>query len=137
MELLLCREACGLHSTPGKLYIDGVYFCETLEDLDRKLEAGGEKVYGQSAIPRGSYTVVLDYSQRFKTIMPHVMDVPGFTGIRIHSGNVAADTDGCVLVGVARGGKDRILNSRAAFAKLMVLLEDAFMRGEDIVLRVE
>ena len=81
----------------GKLYVDGSYFCDTLEDFVRP--EGSPKVYGKTAIPYGEYKVVMSFSNRFQRIMPEILDVPGFTGIRIHSGNTDADTSGCVLLG--------------------------------------
>ena len=71
----------------GKLFIDGRYFGETLEDTDREIEKGGVKVYGESAIPRGRYPVIVSMSRRFGREMPEVLDVPQFSGIRIHGGN--------------------------------------------------
>ena len=87
MNLTLYRHTYSSVSTIGDLFIDGQYFCKTLEDTDRKLECDGEKVYGKTAIPRGAYNVIIDWSPRFKRELPHVLDVPGFEGIRIHSGN--------------------------------------------------
>lgn len=85
--------------TIGKLYIDGAYFCDTLEDKDRGLEESMpiEKIMFLkkphiTAIPTGTYTVILNYSNRFKRIMPLVMNVKGFAGIRIHAGNTSEDT---------------------------------------------
>ena len=136
MEMKLQRDICGPTCTEGTLYVDGVQFCYTMEDTDRRLESGEtKKIQNFTAIPRGRYSVVLNYSNRFQKIMPPVLDVPGFAGIRIHSGNTAEDTEGCILVGSARG-EHRVLNSRAVFAKLMVLLEDAHRRDEPITLTV-
>ncbi len=137
MDLRLVRDSCGPTCTQGSLYVNGVFACYTLEDVDRKLEEAGKgKIYGETAIPRGKYKVVLDYSQRFKRIMPHVLGVPGFSGIRIHPGNTIADTDGCILVGVVRAGNS-VLNSKTAYERLMILLEDATARDEDLTLEVE
>lgn len=136
MKLRLVRGVCAEGYTEGQLYIDSVWFCFTLEDQDRKLECGGEKVHGQTCVPRGAYKVVIDFSNRFQQLMPRLVDVPGFTGIRIHAGNVAADTDGCVLVGTARAD-GRVMNSRMAYHRLMILLEDALDRGEAIDMAIE
>ena len=90
----------------GRLYINGVYFCDTLEDTDRGLsdtmteeDIKEMKVYGQTAIPTGIYTVLLTYSPKYKKVMPLINNVKGYSGIRIHSGNTAKDTEGCLLVG--------------------------------------
>jgi dynactin complex subunit len=81
--------------TIGKMYVDGVYECYTLEDVVRN----GTKVLGKTAIPIGEYKLIVDASVRFKQDMPHILNVPDFTGVRIHSGNTSADTDGCILLG--------------------------------------
>jgi len=97
--------------TISKLYIDDVYFCDTIEDVVRSLPfkcpntSKGleckckEKVYSKTAIPGGTYKVILSYSNRFKKILPEVLNVPHFLGIRIHSGNTAEDSAGCIIVG--------------------------------------
>ena len=82
----------------GKLYIDGVYFCDTLEDTVRDLNKNGvfdngeKKIYGKTAIPYGTYNVKWTYSNKFKKYMPLIENVPSFAGIRIHAGNSSADT---------------------------------------------
>lgn len=136
MKLKLVRDDMQPGCTLGKLYIEDAYFCETLEDTDRKLECGGEKVHGETAIPRGTYKVVINWSNRFKRELPQVLDVPGFEGIRIHGGNFPADTLGCVLVG-SRRRDGSILNSRATLEKLMAHLEAAYDEGDSVVLVVE
>ena len=97
--------------TVGRLYIDGVYFCYTLEDVVRQ----GAKVDGQTAIPTGTYNVIINHSNRFNRDLPLLENVPNFTGVRIHSGNTDKDTDGCILLGQTYAGQDFIGNSKAAF----------------------
>lgn len=97
--------------TVGRLYIDDVYFCYTLEDKVRQ----GEKVNGQTAIPNGTYSVIIDLSTRFGKQLPHILNVPNFTGVRIHPGNTSKDTEGCILLGKTYDGKDFIGNSKATF----------------------
>jgi hypothetical protein len=99
--------------TVGKLYINGVYECFTLEDAVRN----GTKIIGKTAIPIGTYKVIIDASTRFKQDMPHILNVPDFTGVRIHAGNTSADTEGCILVGTSWNGKDFIGNSKIAYKK--------------------
>ncbi len=99
--------------TVGKMYVDGVYECYTLEDAVRN----GTKVIGKTAIPIGTYKLIIDASTRFKQDMPHILDVPDFTGVRIHAGNTSADTDGCILLGSSWAGKDFIGNSKIAYKK--------------------
>lgn len=112
MDIKLRRFEFGTNYTIGKLYVDDVYFCFTLED---KVRPDGEKIDGQTAIPYGTYTVTIDMSTRFGRLMPHVLNVPGFDGIRIHTGNTDADTEGCILLGTTWAGKDFVGNSKFAF----------------------
>ncbi len=121
MKLTLTRRVFTPKSTTGDLSIDGVFFCYTLEDVVRP---EGEKVYGQTAIPAGNYKVVLDYSQKFGKTMPHLLDVPDFVGVRIHSGNTDKDTDGCILLGYAKD-TDVIYRSKEAFQDLYPKLDEA------------
>jgi hypothetical protein len=98
MELNLYRHTYntkGDENIIGDLFIDDVFFCHTLEDKKR---ADGLKVFGETAIPAGVYNVAVTRSNRFKRLMPLIMDVPMFSGIRIHGGNTSKDTHGCPLV---------------------------------------
>ena len=119
MKLRLERFEYGSTYTIGKFYIDGVYHSFSLEDVVRK----GEKVNGQTAIPTGTYSVIIDVSNRFKRRLPHVLNVPGFEGVRIHTGNSSADTEGCILLGTTWAGKDFIGNSKIAFDPLFDKME--------------
>jgi hypothetical protein len=85
----------------------------------------GTKVLGKTAIPIGEYKLIVDASARFKQDMPHILDVPNFTGVRIHSGNTSADTDGCILLGSTWAGKDFIGNSKIAYNKFFEKLKKA------------
>lgn len=90
MNLLVDRIFLGDSYTIGKLYINGEYFCDTLEDTVRDLKSDGSgKVYGETAIPSGEYAMVLTRSPRFKRILPRLLDVPFFEGILMHAGNYA------------------------------------------------
>ena len=124
MKLKLIRTFGTEGFTEGKLYIDDVFECYTVEDEDRHLEAGGIKIPAVTAIPKGSYEVVLSMSPRFKRILPEVLNVPGFTGVRIHSGNSSKDSEGCILVGSSndRNDDDWIGGSKVALSQLMVKL---------------
>ena len=126
MNLTLIRQIFTDKSTIGSLYIDGKFECYTLEDTVRP---PGIKIPGATAIPYGSYEVIIDYSKRFARNMPHLLNVPMFEGIRIHSGNTSADTEGCILIGTSKG-KDIIYESKAAFAKFYPKLEEGLKRGE-------
>lgn len=98
MKLTLKRTYKAPDYTIGHLYIDGQYFCDTLEDTVRDLTRE-KKIPGQTAIPAGTYHVLVTYSPKFKRKLPILVNVPMFTGIRIHRGNTAKDTEGCILVG--------------------------------------
>jgi len=117
-------------STLGRLSVDGEFECYILEDPIREV-----KVYGNTAIPYGYYTVSITYSPRFKRNLPILRDVPGFRGVRIHPGNTPKDTDGCLLPGT-RFKTDRVLESRRAFNKLFTKLKAAKKAGKSIVLEV-
>lgn len=131
MKLKLIRDTFTDKTTIGKMFVDEVYECNTLEDVVRK----GAKVYGKTAIPEGIYPVILDFSNKYQKVMPHVLDVPNFAGIRIHAGNDQDDTEGCILVG--RGRKiDWISQSKIAFDTLFQKLEDAYDRKEKITIEV-
>ena len=101
MKLKLERLYLKPDYTIGKLYIDGKYFCDTLEDQVRDL-AKERKIPGRTAIPAGVYEVIVNISPRFRRKLPRLLDVPGFDGILIHRGNTAEDTSGCILVGENR-----------------------------------
>lgn len=137
MKLKVVRDYLTTDYTFGKLYVDNVYFCETLEDCDRHLEnPTNDKVRGESAIPVGTYPLVIDMSVRFGRPMPHVLNVPRFEGIRIHSGNTSDDTEGCLLVGRVRG-RDKLVDSRSAFMTLMARITEAMSRNETIEITYE
>ncbi len=99
MEIILQRIAKRKSYTIGKLSIGGTYFCDTLEPTWRDYQHGAYKVKGRSAIPEGRYAVVISYSPKLKQWLPILLGVPNFSGIRIHAGNTATDTEGCILVG--------------------------------------
>jgi len=122
--------------TFGKMFIDGRYFGETLEDTDREMEKGGVKVYGESAIPRGRYPVTVSVSRRFGREMPEVLDVPEFRGVRIHGGNTEHDTLGCPLLGQVRTGTG-VANCKGINDRLLLTIKAALQRGEDVWLVVE
>jgi|VirMetMinimDraft_7_1064189.scaffolds.fasta_scaffold39491_4 hypothetical protein len=118
MKLELKRKIFTDDSTIGELFIDGVFVCYTLEDKVRD-----KKIYGVTAIAYGEYEVIISYSNRFKQYMPLLLKVPEFEGIRIHSGNKSADTEGCILVGSSKSlnfvGNSRV-TYRSLFAKMKI-----------------
>jgi len=121
MKLELKRFEFGDTFTIGKFYINGIYHAYSLEDKVRE----GKKLNGQTAIPTGTYDVIVDVSARFGKSLPHILNVPNFTGVRIHAGNTSKDTEGCILLGHTWAGKDFIGNSKIAFDSFFKQLEKA------------
>lgn len=119
MNLKLVREIRTENSTIGKLYLDGKFFCYTLEDKERDV-----KIYGETAIPKGFYDVIINKSVRFKRELPLLLNVKGFDGVRIHRGNSKKDTLGCVLVGY-KLGVDFIGDSAKCEIDLVAILKKA------------
>lgn len=109
--------------------------CDTLEPQWRDYQGGEKKVKGESAIPEGTYRVVVTRSPRFGQWLPLLLDVPQFSGVRIHAGNSAGDTEGCILVG-DNMYKGALVRSKLALQRLMKLLADRPL-GEAITLTVE
>jgi len=131
MKMTLTRDKSTEKSTPGMLAIDGQFECYTLEDVVR-----ASKIRGETAIPAGEYEVALTMSPRFKRILPLLVSVPGFDGIRIHPGNTDKDTEGCILVGESKS-RDFIGSSRVAFMRLFNKLADAKEAGERITIEIK
>lgn len=135
MKLHLNRSWYGNRCTVGELSIDGKYECLILEDEDR-LSKGMIKKYGETAIPRGEYEIRITYSKRFKRQLPILISVPGFLGIRIHTGNTARDTEGCLLPGEKRV-ENTVRSSRRAFNKLFKRLQAAKKDSKKITIRID
>ena len=129
MRIELVRIAFNSTYTIGKLYVDGKYFSDVLEDVDRGLDSSmteseilEKKVKGQTAIPTGHYAINITYSPKYKRMMPLLLDVKGFSGIRIHSGNTAKDTEGCLIVGKNKK-VGMVLESRDTYQRLFKMME--------------
>ncbi len=130
MELLLKRLHKTQKSTIGELSIDGKFECYTLEDVERP-----EKIHGKTAIPKGRYQVIVTMSNRFKKLLPLLVKVPNYEGIRIHPGNKAEDTEGCILPGTTRG-VDFVGNSRLAFNALFKKINKS-LESEKVYITIE
>ena len=124
MKLTIKRLHKTENSTIGEMSIDGKFECYTLEDVERDT-----KVFGKTAIPKGIYEVTMTMSNRFKKMMPLLLNVPNYAGVRIHSGNKAEDTEGCILLGQTRS-IDAISGSRLAIDKFYPKLEAALKLGK-------
>ena len=130
-ELELIRKTFTKLSTIGELYMNGKFYCHTLEDVDRDLiqtmplaDIQQIKVQNNTCIPYGKYDIIINISNRFKRVMPLLLLVPGFEGIRIHNGNTDADTEGCILVGNYNVLKPNwVSNSKLTFTKLLPELQ--------------
>ena len=148
MELILERIAKKKDYTIGRLYIQysvddeylagtkKIYFCDTLEPTWRDYAHGGRKIKGHSAIPEGRYAVVISYSPKFKQWLPILLGVPNFSGIRIHAGNTAKDTEGCILVGKNRE-VGKVLDSRKWLNGIKHKIVEAKERGEAVWITIE
>lgn len=127
--------------TIGSLSIDGKKFCDTLEDKVRDLNKNGvfdgdeKKVYAETAIPYGTYNVVVDYSPKFKRELPRLQNVKHFEGILIHRGNTAEDSAGCILVGENKV-KGKVINSTPYEKELVRILKEAQDRKEPITIKI-
>lgn len=146
MELLLTRNWKKPEYTIGRLHMNGVFFCNTLENKVRELGKDGKgKIKGITAIPAGRYRVRMDVvSPKYKNRsqyqfcggrVPRLVDVPFYDGILIHIGNTAADTEGCLLVGENKA-KGKVINSTATFKRLWYKLEEAHRKGEEIWIEI-
>lgn len=131
MNLELNRKEFYEDCTIGGFYIDGGFAYYTLEDKDRYLESKNAKIPKETAIPRGKYKVTISWSNRFQKMMPQLLDVPLFTEIRIHIGNVNVDTEGCILIGMEHDAfSHHIMRSRDAFNDFFPRLAKGLVEGE-------
>ena len=141
MKLTLQRQASDHDCTIGSLYVNGSWQCFTLEDVIREragVPVAQWKVQNKTAIPAGTYSVIFDFSAHFQREMLHVENVPGFDGIRIHAGNTAVDTDGCILVGAHHNGAPvtSLLDSRVALLALEARIREATSAGETVEIQI-
>lgn len=143
MELKLIREKFSKTETIGKLYVNNVLFSYTLEPTFRGLnsdmsedEIRRQKIYGVTAIPKGSYHVILTYSKRFQKILPELLHVKGFAGVRIHAGNYAKDTQGCILLGNYNGG-NYVTESKQYVERLVKMMQGSINDDEGVTITIE
>lgn len=141
MELRIKRKFLGENYTVGDLFVDGKFFCNTLEDANRDINKNGRfdngetKVYGKTCIPFGKYRIELKMSPRFKRLLPRLLNVPSFEGVLIHRGNTVSDTSGCVLVGM-NTTKGKVVNSTVYEKRLVELMKQAVKRNEQLSIEI-
>ena len=143
MQFRLHRRHLAPDYTIGSLYINGVYLCDTIEDKVRDLnkdgdldDPGEEKVYAETAIPYGPYAMDLTMSPKFQRLLPLIQDVPHFTGIRIHRGNTAKDSAGCIIPG-ENTDPGRVINSTKYELIIVEKMLEAIRYGEQILIKIE
>ena len=142
MELKLERKYRNNNYCIDKLYINGKYFSDVLEDPDRGLtdtmsleEIKKIKIKGNTCIPYGTYNITITYSPRFKKNLPLLNNVKGFDGIRIHSGNTPQDTEGCLLLGLNKV-KGRVVDSKVTVNKFIDIVQEALNKGEKVTITI-
>lgn len=151
MKILIDRNYKYPKYTVGEVYVNGTFYCYSMEDIDRGLHTDmpmryfkERKVYGETAIPCGTYEVIIDWSPKFKRYMPHVMwrnadgklvEVPGFSGIRLHPLNTAEDSLGCIGFGDWKGS-NRIVNSKTMTSIITDKIQAARNEKETVILEI-
>ena len=134
MKLTLIRQPSVGGTTIGEILLDGKHICYTLED---QIRPTGQKVYAQTAIPAGTYQVIITMSPRFKRRLPLLLNVPGFDGIRIHAGNTKENTEGCILPGTGvSANRQSITESRKAFTILFAMIEQALKTSIPVTIEI-
>lgn len=130
MQLVLTRNIFKPEFTLGVITLDGKHICYTVEDAVRSV-----KIAGMTAIPAGKYYIIMNMSKRFKKIMPLLLNVPNFEGVRIHGGNSAADTEGCLIVGLD-GTENGVARSRDAVKVVYELIQAAIDGGDKVSIEI-
>jgi hypothetical protein len=146
MELILIRKHFGEKYTIGRLFLNQVHLCDTLEDKVRDLhdinhdgdfdDEGEGKIYGKTAIPCGRYKIIVNESRKLKRRLPLLLNVPGFEGIRIHGGRNETHTEGCILVG-ENLIKGQLVNYGYWDRRITELIDDAIQKGEKIFITLK
>lgn len=141
MELLLERKYLNNNYTIGNLYINGKFYCNTIEDTVRDFnknsifDCGELKISGHTAIPYGIYEVVVTYSPKFRRYLPLLLDVKHFDGIRIHRGNTEKDSSGCIIPGENKK-KGMVLDSTKYELELTKLIRECNNRKEKVTIKI-
>ena len=142
MKILVKRIAKRPTYTIGKMYLDGKYFCDTLEDTDRNISQSTPldtikkvKLPNNTAIPTGTDKVIVNVSPKFKRLLPRLLNVPGFDGVLIHRGNTDKETSGCILIGENKV-VGKVINSTGYETKLVSILNKAQDNKENITIEI-
>lgn len=141
MKLLLERKYCKKEYTIGNLYINGVFYCNILEDTVRDFnkngifDCGEIKIKGSTAIPYGEYDIIVTYSPKFKRELPILLNVPAFDGIRIHRGNTNKDTEGCLLPGENKE-RGKVINSTKYELDLTNKIKTELSKGKKVKIKI-
>jgi len=138
MKLLLQRKVLTEKYTQGVLYVNGIFFCHTIEDKVRAKAGMWKRIFkvkAQTAIPYGIYPVAVTWSPRFKRQLTGVFNVPDFLGIRIHNGTSELSSEGCIIVSHHVAGAGKLVNDKAAMNQLCILIEDA-QKKEKVTLEI-
>jgi len=146
MELFVVRKFFKETYTIGRFYCENMFLCSSLEDVVRELkdlnndkdfdDTGEGKIYGQTAIPYGRYEVIVTYSEKLKRRLPLLLDVPGFTGIRLHGGKNARWSEGCILVGENKA-KGELLNFGYWELFILNMIDNAIEKGEKVFITIK
>lgn len=144
MKIEVKRYLLNKDHTIGHLYIDGKFYCWTMEDRDRNLSDSKSeeenmkmKVYGKTAIPIGEYRLIIDYSNKYRKMLPHILNVKAFDGIRLHSLNFASESLGCIGVGTYdESNPGMITKSRYAMGIIQPIIQKAIDAGERVTIDV-
>lgn len=141
MKLILPRVHSGKVATISPLFLNGDFECYILEDVIREVPGQNVmtwKIPGKTAIPQGEYDIILNFSSRFKQVMPLLTNVPGYTGVRIHPLNTHMQTDGCLGPGLSYDvNTETILKSSIAYHRLFEKMQEALLRHESISIKIE
>jgi len=139
MELVLERKIHNADSTEGNLYINGKWFCNTIEDVVRAKPGEWKaslKVYAKTAIPYGIYPVLVTWSNRFKRMLTGVFNVPDFSGIRIHNGTSELSSAGCIIVSYKDDDENnRLINDKGAMNDLVDIISKV-QQTEKVTLKI-
>lgn len=133
MKIKIVRKDFAGDHTISDVFVNDKFECYCIEDTVRAPDQ--PKVPGKTAIPYGTYKCIVTMSNRFKKELPLLVDVPNFSGIRIHTGNTAADTEGCLIPGKIKQ-KGRVLQSRDAFNALFAKIKTAIEKGEGVTVEI-